>query len=71
MITGIKQNLHYNETKFDTAKIVVKDDIRFDPALLNLTTNSLDYYLRGALSQPPRNNGRFQLIHDAHDRDQD
>ena len=62
LVHSPKKNPRYNETKFDKAKIVVKEELRFDPALLNLTTNSLDYYLRGALSHPPRNDGRFQLL---------
>ena len=62
LVPRSRKDPHYNETKFDKAKIVVKEEVRFDPALLTLTTNSLDYYLHGALSQPPRNNGRFVVL---------
>ena len=51
----------YNTTRFDKATIVVEEEKLFDPTLLNLTTNSLDYHLHRALSQPPRNNGRFEI----------
>ena len=62
LVPRSRKDPHYNETKIDKAKIVVKEEVRFDPALLTLTTNSLDYYLHGALSQPPRNNGRFVVL---------
>ena len=61
-VFGARKNLHYNEIKFDKAKIIVKEEVPFDPALLSLTANSLDYYLHGALSQPPRNNGHFKIL---------
>lgn len=62
------KNVHYNIEKFEAAKISMKKKILFDPSVLSLTTNSLDFYLGRYLTQPSRNKARVKIINGKGDK---
>lgn len=57
----VGKDVHYKTKKFEAAKISIKKEVLFDPSVLSLTADSLDFYLGRYLARSPRNRARIAL----------